>query len=107
MVKYPNVSVKLVGEDGNAFSILGRVSSALRNAGASKEERDLFQKEATSGDYSHLLGVVMDWVNCDEEDEIEDEDLCEDCCKPFDDCTCDDYYEDEWESDEDSEDEDE
>ncbi len=72
-VKYPQVSVKLVGEDGNAFSIIARVTSALRSAGVSKEERDLFQAEAMKGDYNQLLGVVMDWVNCDEEDE-EDED---------------------------------
>ncbi len=97
-VKYPNVSVKLVGEDGNAFSILGRVSSALRSAGVSKEECDLFQKEATSGDYSHLLGVVMDWVSCDEDEEIEEEydeddnDFCFDCCHYISNCTCDDDY---------------
>lgn len=29
-IKYPNIKVKLIGEDGNAFSILARVDSALK-----------------------------------------------------------------------------
>lgn len=62
-MKYPNVYVKLVGEDGNAFSILARVSKALKKAGVSKEEISKFQKEAMSSDYNHLLNVVQDWVN--------------------------------------------
>lgn len=62
-MKYSNVYVKLVGEDGNAFSILARVSKALKQAGISKEEINEFQKEATSKDYNHLLSVVMQWVN--------------------------------------------
>lgn len=62
-MKYPNVYVKLVGEDGNAFSILARVSNALKKAGVSKEEISQFQKEAMSSDYNHLLNVVQDWVN--------------------------------------------
>ena len=50
-VRYPEVEVVLIGEDGNAYAILGRVLRALRRAGVSKEERDAFVKEATSGDY--------------------------------------------------------
>ena len=61
MTKY-DVTVKLVGEDGNAFAILGRVNRALRKAGASKEEQQAFQKEATAGDYNHLLQTAMKWV---------------------------------------------
>ncbi len=68
-VKYPNVSVQLVGEDGNAYSILGRVSEALRGAHVPKEEIAKFQKEATSGDYNNLLATVMAWVTTDEDDE--------------------------------------
>ncbi|HEF7114084.1 TPA: hypothetical protein SAY06_000190, partial [Campylobacter jejuni] len=59
-MKYPNVYVKLVGEDGNAFSILARVSKALKKASVSKEEISKFQKEAMSSDYNHLLNVVQD-----------------------------------------------
>lgn len=61
-MKYPNVSVKLTGRDGNAFAILGRVQKALKRAGASKEEVDEFIEEATSGDYDHLLRTCVKWV---------------------------------------------
>ncbi len=60
--KYPHITVTLVGEDGNAFSILGRVSRALREAKVPDAERDAFREEATSGDYDHLLQTVMRWV---------------------------------------------
>ena len=62
MPQYPEVVVKLVGEDGNAFAILGRVQKALRRAGASDDELDTFRHDATAGDYNHLLGVVEQWV---------------------------------------------
>lgn len=62
-IKYPQITIKLVGEDGNAFAILARVDVALRRANISKEIRELFKKEATSKDYNHLLQVVMQWVN--------------------------------------------
>lgn len=63
--KYPNITVKLVGEDGNAFAILGRVAHALRRAGVSADEIANFRKEATSGDYDHLLQTCMRWVDCE------------------------------------------
>ncbi len=60
--RFPNVHVRLVGTDGNAFAVLGAVSRALRRAGVAKEERDAFFAEATSGDYDHLLATVRRWV---------------------------------------------
>lgn len=56
-----NVRVKLVGEDGNAFAILGRVRKALREAGH-QDLADEYLKEAQSGDYSNLLRVTMEYV---------------------------------------------
>tara|TARA_R110000764_G_scaffold169975_2_gene257071 strand:+ start:736 stop:930 length:195 start_codon:yes stop_codon:yes gene_type:complete len=64
MAKY-SVAVDLVGEDGNAYAILGRVQKALTRAGVDKAERDLYFQEATAGDYDHLLRVTMDWVEVD------------------------------------------
>ncbi|EAK9998222.1 hypothetical protein A9454_00690 [Campylobacter lari] len=61
-MKYPNIKVKLVGEDGNAFSILARVDSALKKAKIHKDIRDELFKEVTSKDYNHLLNVVSSWV---------------------------------------------
>ena len=55
--------VSLVGEDGNAFAIMGRVGRALRRAGYTQEEIDEYQNEATSGDYDNLLRVTMEYVD--------------------------------------------
>jgi len=60
-----DISVNLVGEDGNAFAIMGRVSKALKKAGASSEEVKQYMDESMSGDYDNLLRVAMSWVNCD------------------------------------------
>ena len=51
--------VRLAGEDGNAFAILGRVRRAMRVAGWPKDAIDRFLAEATSGDYDHLLQTVI------------------------------------------------
>ena len=73
-VKFPEINVKLVGEDGNAFSILGRVKKAMRRAKVDKDQIDAYLKDAMSGDYNHLLHVTMETVSCDtDEDEEYDE----------------------------------
>ena len=82
-IKYPNINVKLVGEDGNAFAILGRVQGALRSAGVPPEEVKAFLAEATSGDYDKLLRTCMAWVSVDggdgdDENEFEFDDDYED-----------------------------
>jgi len=60
--KYPDITVRLVGEDGNAFAIMSRVSAALKDAGISKEEREAYFAESTAGDYDHLLRTATEWV---------------------------------------------
>jgi hypothetical protein len=62
-VKYPNITVELCGHDGNAFSIIGRVTKALRRGDVPQAEIDAFTKEATSGDYDHVLQTAMRWVD--------------------------------------------
>ena len=71
--KYPDVIVPLVGEDGNAFAILGRVDMALQRAGVDKDERREFYDEATEGDYDHLLSTVMRWITAGSYDEYDDD----------------------------------
>ena len=63
MCKYPDVEVELVGQDGNAFAILGAVSKEMRKAKLPKTEIDLFMTEAMKGDYNHLLRTCMEWVS--------------------------------------------
>lgn len=62
-VKYPAIEVELVGHDGNAFSIIGRVRKAMKKAGLSEEQIKEFTDEATSGDYDHLLQTAMRYVD--------------------------------------------
>ena len=57
-----NVKVKLVGNDGNAFFIIGSVTKAMRRAKIEKETIDAFTKEAMSGDYGNVLRTCMKYV---------------------------------------------
>lgn len=55
------IKVKLIGNDGNAFVILGTVQKALKDHGRS-DLVDEFLKEAMSGDYDHLLQTCCKYV---------------------------------------------
>ena len=59
-----NIHLKLTGEDGNAFFILGRARQALRRARRS-DLWEQFNKEATSGDYQNLLATCMKYFVVD------------------------------------------
>ena len=54
--------VHLIGEDRNAFVIIGKTKKALMRAGADKEYTDQYMKDAMSDDYDHVLQVTMDYV---------------------------------------------
>ncbi len=56
-------TIKLIGQDGNAFSIMRNIQRALKRSGADKEYIDKYIREATSSDYNHLLTVSMKYVN--------------------------------------------
>jgi len=57
-----DLTVNLIGGDGNGFAILGVVRRALQRAGY-YDLADQYMKEATSGDYDNLLRMTMDYVN--------------------------------------------
>ncbi|MFA5416925.1 MAG: hypothetical protein WC341_00565 [Bacteroidales bacterium] len=63
--KYPKITVKLTGEDGNAFAILGSVVAKLKQENIPTDEIAKFKKEAMSGDYDHLLQTVMAWITAE------------------------------------------
>jgi len=44
--KYPQVKIKLVGTNGNAFAILGKCARAARSAGLTAEQVKEFQDKA-------------------------------------------------------------
>jgi len=60
--KYPNVEVRLSGNDGNAHMILGLTRDALKKAGVSQTEINAYMSVAKSGDYEHLIETTMRWV---------------------------------------------
>lgn len=71
-MKYPDCTVQISAADGNAFAILGTVRRALRchlrergdmTSQQVAAELKVFSKEATSGDYDHLLQTMMEWMN--------------------------------------------
>ena len=66
------VIMKLVGEDGNAFAILGRFNREARRAGWSEEDIKSVLNEARSSDYNHLLATIMEHVEEPDEDEYLD-----------------------------------
>jgi len=61
-IKYPNITVSLVGGSGNTFSILFAMRAAFRKNGI-MDKWEEFREEAKSGDYDHLLQTCMSWVN--------------------------------------------
>lgn len=52
--------LKLIGEDGNVFFILGKATREARRAGWSEEKIKKFQEKAMSGDYNNALQVCME-----------------------------------------------
>ena len=63
MPKYPDITVELVGKDGNAFNILGICRRAMKRAHLSESEIEAFTTEATSSNYDHLLATVCEYFN--------------------------------------------
>jgi hypothetical protein len=60
--RHPELTIELIGHDGNAFFVIGRVRRALRDAEVSADEVSQFKEEATGGDYDNLLQTVRRWV---------------------------------------------
>ena len=55
-------TVKLLGENGNIFFILGRCQKEAKKAGWSKKELNDFTNKVTSADnYDHALQIVMEY----------------------------------------------
>lgn len=59
---FATVTVKLVGEDGNVFAIIGRVSAALRRAGHPKEAAEFVKRAWAAGSYDAVLQLVHEYV---------------------------------------------
>ena len=55
--------VKLVGNDGNAFAIVGVCKRAARKAGWSKDKIQEFTDKMYWGDYNNILTVAMEYFD--------------------------------------------
>ncbi|WP_273281327.1 DUF6900 domain-containing protein [Pseudooceanicola atlanticus] len=64
---YPELHLRLIGEDGNAFAILGRAKRLMQTHGLKPAEIDRFLSQAKAGDYNHLLETCQRWFSCDSE----------------------------------------
>lgn len=76
------VTVDIIGQDGNAFMILGIASKALKRAGKYDEFWNDYHTEATSGDYNHLLATTMKYFEIggfSANNEDEESNSCERC----------------------------
>ena len=56
------VKMKLVGLDGNAFSLMGAFQREAKKQGWFKEEIDEVFEEAKSGDYDNLLRTFIKYI---------------------------------------------
>lgn len=52
------VKYKMVGQDGNAFNLMGGFTQQARRDGWDKADIDLVINEAMSGNYDHLLTTL-------------------------------------------------
>lgn len=60
-VKKPKV--KLVGQDGNVFNLIGICSRALKGAGQHEQAKEMSNKCFNSGSYHEALAIMMEY--CD------------------------------------------
>ena len=61
------VKMALVGLDGNAFSLMGAFQKNARHQGWTQAEINAVLDECKTSDYTHLLGVLVEFTT--EEDE--------------------------------------
>jgi hypothetical protein len=63
-VRYPDVTIKLVGVDSNVFAIIGAMTKGMRRQGVPQAEVDAWRGEAMSQDsYDKVLQLCMRTVN--------------------------------------------
>ena len=62
MTKYPQVKVKLIGEDGNAFAIIGAVKTALCREVGHEAGAEYVAAAYASDSYDALLALTQETV---------------------------------------------
>jgi hypothetical protein len=58
--RFPEVTVELIGRDGNVFNVIGLTARAMRSAGLPAADVSAFTDAAmASGSYDEVLRLVM------------------------------------------------
>ena len=84
--KPSRLELKLLGHDGNIFSILGDAARLLRRAGMSEQANEMADRVHKSSNYYEALGIISEYVETElsdhreqperQERNIEKEDTC-------------------------------
>lgn len=53
---------RLMGEDGNIFSILGRVGRTLKEDGQAEQVQEVNRRVMAAGSYDEALQIIMEYV---------------------------------------------
>jgi hypothetical protein len=53
---------RLVGTDGNVFSVIGTVSKCLKKAGQAAMAKEFCDRAMTSGSYDEVLRLCFEYV---------------------------------------------
>lgn len=64
----PRPKMKLVGEDGNIYSILGRAAKLLRDCGQNAQAKEMQERVFQAKNYYEALGIVSQYVETEMSD---------------------------------------
>jgi len=57
---------KLIGEDGNVFNLLGKVSKVLKENNLYEQEKEMTDRVFNSNSYTEALAIFSDYVEIKE-----------------------------------------
>lgn len=60
-LKESKPTIKLVGENGNIFNLIGIASKALKEEGQHDKAKEMSEKCMTSESYEEALGIIMEY----------------------------------------------
>ena len=63
VIKPPEITVQLVGQNGNVFNLMAIVANALRKNGFGEEVQCFITDDTSSKSYHEALAVMMRWVD--------------------------------------------
>ena len=63
--------MKLLGRDGNIFSIMGDASQLLQMAGMYDQNKEMIDRVTSCGDYYQALNIISEYVETELSPKIE------------------------------------